>query len=237
MNIFAIPIFTDNYVWTLTEGSDAVLVDPGDAAPVLRELAARQLHLRAILITHWHPDHIGGLKTLCEKYPVPVYGPRAESARIPQLSHPLSEADTVQVLGHEFRVMETPGHTLGHIALFSGDILLCGDTLFSAGCGRLFEGTPQQMHTSLGRLALLADNTRVYCTHEYTAANVAFALSEEPDNPYLQAYAQQVRALRAQGRNTLPSSIGLEKRINPFLHCADVESFAALRKRKDIFKG
>lgn len=255
MDLQPIPIFSDNYVWTLSSGTEAVVVDPGDAEPVLQVLAARGLQLRAILITHWHPDHIGGLPQLLTRYPVPVYGPRAEAEKIRGLSHPLAEGDSVDVLGHRFDVMEVPGHTLGHIAYLHHDILLCGDTLFSAGCGRLFEGTPAQMHTSLSRLASLPAQTRVCCTHEYTAGNLAFALTVEPDNSEVRAHAGQVQAWRAVGQPSLPSSLGLERRINPFLRCDDATVrasaerhagksltdpqavFAVLRAWKDNFRG
>ena len=250
MKIFPIPIFSDNYVWCLSRGAEAVVVDPGDAAPVQKYLDEAGLKLSAILITHWHPDHIGGLPALITQQAVPVYGPRAELPRIPQLTHTLGEGDVVKVLDVDFRVMEVPGHTLGHIAFQHDRLLLCGDTLFSAGCGRLFEGTPEQMQHSLARFAALPDDTRVYCTHEYTASNLAFALAVEPDNVEVQAYAAEVRALRARNQPTLPSSIGLEKRINPFLRSAEpsvrsavarqagaeAPTFAALRRWKDSFK-
>jgi hydroxyacylglutathione hydrolase len=216
IDVHAIPIFTDNYVWILTRGTDAVVVDPGDAGPVLDFLEARQLRLCAVLITHWHPDHIGGLSRLASAG-VPVLGPAAEAARIPGLTRTVCEGDSVAVLDTEFEVLELPGHTLGHIAYRAGDLLLCGDTLFSAGCGRLFEGTPAQMHASLSRLAALPPQTQVYCTHEYTLANLAFALAVEPDNAELVRYAADIRRRRDAGQPSLPSTIGLERAINPFL--------------------
>ena len=166
LELIPVPAFTDNYLWTLVRGGDAVVVDPGDAAPIEKALIDRGLRLVAILVTHHHPDHIGGLKALLAKHQVPVYGPRRENATIRQLTVELVDGDRVELLGRRFEVMEVPGHTLGHIAYYSaadeleGPILLCGDTLFSAGCGRLFEGTPAQMHASLSRLAALPNVAR-----------------------------------------------------------------------------
>lgn len=263
MQVHAIPAFTDNYLWTLVEGDSAVVVDPGDAAPVARFLDERRLTLAAILVTHHHPDHVGGLAPLLRRGDVPVYGPAAESSRIRLLSHALDDGDAVEVHGRRFEVMSVPGHTLGHIAYYCAGttgneepgILLCGDTLFSAGCGRLFEGTPEQMHTSLTRLAALPLQTQVYCTHEYTLANLAFAQAVEPENGDVAAHVAQVRAWRAAGRPSLPSTLALEHRINPFLRirepqvrhavrergepetvASDVAVFAALRRWKDSFR-
>lgn len=254
LDVHAIPAFTDNYLWLLSRDSEAVIVDPGDAAPVLETLAQRQLTLTAILITHWHPDHIAGIGKLLERWPVPVYGPRAEQAKIPQLTRLLDDGDRVDVLGQSFEVMAVPGHTLGHIAYHAGGQLFCGDTLFSAGCGRLFEGTPAQMHASLQRLAALPASTQVYCTHEYTLSNLAFALAVEPGNPALAARLQQVRALRAQHLPSLPTTLEIEQASNPFLRTdapeviaaaqqqsghavSDAEQiFATLRRWKDNFK-
>lgn len=253
--ITPIPAFTDNYLWLLVRGGEAVIVDPGDAAPVQHALAARESRLAAILVTHHHPDHIGGLATLASPS-VPVYGPAAEAAQIQRLTAPLREGDRVHVLGLELEVWEVPGHTLGHIAYVCAAerFVLCGDTLFSAGCGRLFEGTAAQLHASLARLAALPDDTRVYCTHEYTLANLAFAQAVEPQRDELRHEAMRVRALRARGEPSLPSSIGHERRINPFLRLTEPEVvaaaaahvqqtldssgevFAALRKWKDRFK-
>ncbi|HEX4896486.1 MAG TPA: hydroxyacylglutathione hydrolase [Solimonas sp.] len=256
IEIHAIPAFTDNYLWTLVRGNRAVVVDPGDAAPVQAFLATRNLRLEAILVTHWHPDHIGGLKTLAAGSDLPVLGPRAEAARIPGLTRLLDEGDTIEVLGESCMVLAVPGHTLGHIAFHAPAPrwLFCGDTLFSAGCGRLFEGTPAQMLASLDRLASLPGDTAVYCTHEYTQSNLAFALAVDPDNAELQAHAARVRALRAQGRPSLPTRIDRERVINPFLRAgqpvlrasAERESqsvladplavFTVLRRWKDGFK-
>ncbi len=260
LELIPVPAFTDNYLWTLVRGGDAVVVDPGDAAPVENALADRGLRLVAILITHHHPDHIGGLKALLAKHQVPVYGPRRENATIRQLTVELVDGNQVDLLGRRFEVIEVPGHTLGHIAYYSaaddleGPILLCGDTLFSAGCGRLFEGTPAQMHASLSRLAALPPATQIYCTHEYTMSNLAFAQAVEPRNAALLDHVARVRKLRSQNIPSLPSSIELELRINPFLRSDqpsvreaattraghepvdDVETFATLRAWKDVFR-
>lgn len=260
LELVPVPAFADNYLWLLTRGEEAVVVDPGDAAPVEAALAERGLRLVAILITHHHPDHIGGLAKLLETRDIPVYGPQRESKTIKRLSVELVEGDAVDVLGRRYEVMEVPGHTLGHIAYFSrateleAPVLLCGDTLFSGGCGRLFEGTPAQMHASLSRLAALPGATQVYCTHEYTMSNLAFAQAVEPGNQALQDHVARVRQLREQDLPSLPSSIELELRINPFLRTdhpsvreaattraghetADpIETFATLRAWKDVFR-
>ncbi len=253
IDLHAIPIFTDNYVWVLSEGGRAVVVDPGDAEPVRRFLEEHALRLDALLVTHHHPDHIGGLRALGAPG-LPVYGPRREAARIPGLTHLLDEGDTIEVLGRPFAVLALPGHTLGHIAYRHETLLISGDTLFSAGCGRLLEGTPAQMFASLSRLAALPPATRVCGTHEYTLANLAFALAVEPDRPALLAYQAEVRDLRAAGRPSLPTTIARELDINPFLrsHLPAVseaasswagtpltepqEVFAALRRWKDGFR-
>ncbi|WP_445397203.1 hydroxyacylglutathione hydrolase [Zobellella sp. An-6] len=254
-NISPIPAFNDNYIWLISNGDRAAVVDPGDAAPVGRVLAERGLTLDAILITHHHRDHTGGVQALLAQWPeARLYAPAAEPMPAPG-GIGLKEGDRVKLssLGLELAVMAVPGHTLGHIAYHGQGLLFCGDTLFSGGCGRLFEGTPQQMHQSLSRLATLPDETRVYCTHEYTQANLAFCHTVEPNNPELKKYLQKVAKLRQQGIPTLPSSIALEKAVNVFLrpHVAgvraaaqhhamaalneDVEVFAALRHWKDDF--
>ncbi|MEK6805500.1 MAG: hydroxyacylglutathione hydrolase [Pseudomonadota bacterium] len=252
-----ISAFTDNYIWMLTDGQRAAVVDPGDAKPVLKTLEQRGLELSAVLITHWHPDHTGGIAALCAKWNgIPVYGPAAESAKFPGLTHPLRQGMhfTLDFLSLELEVMEIPGHTLGHIALHGGGLLFCGDTMFSAGCGRLFEGTAQQMHDSLSRLAALPESTAVYCGHEYTLANLAFAAAVEPENLAIADAIHQVKALRADSHPSLPTTIARERRINPFLRSAapavraaaerqsgsalntQAEVFAALRRWKDGFK-
>lgn len=224
MMIRALPAFTDNYIWMWDDGRTATVVDPGDPAPVLDILAARQLVLGAILLTHHHPDHTGGVAALCEVLQGPVCGPAGET--IQGVTRPLADGDTLDVGGVQFEVLEVPGHTAGHIAYFSpqangGPVLFCGDTLFSAGCGRLFEGTPAQMHRSLSRLAALPSSTRVFCTHEYTLSNLKFAQAVEPGNSDVSQYIQWCQGERDAGRPTLPSTVGREVRVNPFLRCAE----------------
>lgn len=257
MKFIPLPAFQDNYLWLLHDGQRALVVDPGDAQPVLAYLERSGLQLEAILVTHHHPDHIGGVDVLRDATGARVWGPARE--RIPEPVHRLAEGDTVNVLGLTFRVLDVPGHTAGHIAYYCEQIdgaplLFCGDTLFSGGCGRLFEGTPAQMLASLSKLAALPDATRVCCTHEYTLANLKFAKAVEPGNDELLHYSEHCERLRAQGLPTLPSSIGREKRINPFLrtrqaavaqaaqaHGAadpgdEVAVFAAIREWKNEFR-
>jgi hydroxyacylglutathione hydrolase len=228
--IVPIPAFADNYIWALLRDEHCVVVDPGDAAPVFAFLAGRNVTLDAILITHHHADHVGGVAALTTRWPVPVYGPAAEN--IMGVTHALRENDHVALpnfVDEPFRVMEVPGHTSGHIAYVSGDILFCGDTLFAAGCGRLFEGTAQQLHTSLMRLAALPEATRVFCTHEYTLSNLRFALAVDGENNALveRSFFEQER--RSRDLPTLPSSIGLERATNPFLRCAEPALVASAR--------
>lgn len=244
MQIEALPAFIDNYIWLLRQADTAVVVDPGDAGVVIDALQRHGLRLKAILLTHHHADHTAGVAALqahvaASRQALDVYGPAAETARIPTLNRPLHEGDSVDLPSLHLRILEVPGHTLGHIAYHcarppldagaadDGGLLFCGDTLFSAGCGRLFEGTPMQMLGSLNRLRALPDNTRVFCTHEYTTANLQFALAVEPSNPALLAHAVQVHALRSTGLPSLPSRLGLEKAINPFLRCQEPAVIAA----------
>ena len=223
LEIFPVPAFADNYMWTVHNDQYAIVVDPGDAVPVIKYLEKNKLTLLAILITHHHRDHIGGIKDLVELYNTPVYGPRREI--IPHLTYPLGEGDVVEFNQLNFRaeVIDIPGHTLGHIAYLWDGGMFCGDTLFTCGCGKLFEGTPEQLHQSLQRLANQPDNTLVYCTHEYTELNLPFALICEPSNDTLKQRAKDSHALRAQDKPTLPSTLGLEKATNPFLRCKTPE--------------
>jgi hydroxyacylglutathione hydrolase len=220
MKLIPLPAFQDNYLWLLHDGQRALVVDPGDAEPVRSFLTERGLQLEAILVTHHHPDHVGGVDALRDATGARVWGPARE--RIPEPLARLSEGDGIEVLGLPFEVLEVPGHTAGHIAYFcpafeGAPLLFCGDTLFSGGCGRLFEGTPAQMLHSLEKLAALPGNTRVCCTHEYTLSNLKFATAVEPANVQLGHYRQQCEQLRSRGEPTLPSTIAVERSINPFL--------------------
>lgn len=222
IQITALPAFDDNYIWLFQEAErrHCVAVDPGDSAPVQAWLDAHPgWRLTDILITHHHGDHTGGVLELKARYGARVLGPALEN--IPGRDLALADGQRIELLGLVWQVLRVPGHTAGHIALFSAGsdqpLLFCGDTLFAAGCGRLFEGTAAQMHASLQRLAALPGDTRVYCTHEYTLSNLRFALAVEPDNPALQQRQREATVLREQGRPTLPSTLTLELATNPFL--------------------
>jgi hydroxyacylglutathione hydrolase len=226
-DITAIPAFKDNYIWLLQRGDQAFVVDPGDAGPVIRHLEQAGLSLAGILITHHHADHQGGVAALLERYRPLVYAPEIES--ITGRTHPLNGGESIDVLGQEVAVLAVPGHTLGHLAYRAGDALFCGDTLFGAGCGRLFEGTPAQMADSLGRIATLPDETRIFCAHEYTEMNLRFALAVEPDNPAIHHRVAAVAAKRALGQPSVPSTLAEERATNPFLRCEVPSVIAAAR--------
>ncbi len=230
-NIAIEPIlaFEDNYIWALNSHAQVVVVDPGKAAPVLRYLEKVGARLTAILVTHRHGDHIGGIAELVAKFPVPVYGPAREAAEV--VTHPLRDGDRVAVLGVDFEVLEVPGHTLGHVVYYRKGMLFCGDTLFGAGCGRVFEGTLEQMHTSLARLAGLPPETQVYCAHEYTQSCLRFAKTVEPDNAVLDKRIAAVAAQRAAGRPSVPATLAEELATNPFLRWSAPGVIAAATKR------
>lgn len=230
MTLVALPALSDNYIWLLHDGAQAIVVDPGDAAPVLAALDNLQLTLAGILLTHHHADHVGGVAALRPRLQGPVFGPARE--KIPPPFVPVAQGDTAVLMGLAFEVIDVPGHTAGHIAYAQHGatqqpLLFCGDTLFSAGCGRLFEGTPAQMHRSLSKFAALPADSRVCCTHEYTLSNLRFAAAVEPGNAARARYQERCEALRAQGLPTLPSSLALELQINPFLRCAEPEVVAS----------
>jgi hydroxyacylglutathione hydrolase len=253
LRIEPVPAFDDNYLWLASRDGLAFVVDPGDAEAVEEALAARRLRLAAIVVTHHHGDHTGGVLSLKRAHGATVYGPAGEP--IPGRDVPLAEGDRVELLGVAFDVLDVPGHTRGHIAYHapSIDLLFCGDTLFAAGCGRLFEGTPAQMYASLAKLARLPGTTRVYCAHEYTVANLRFARAVEPDNAATARRLAESEAARARGEPTLPSTIALERATNPFLRCDEpavraaaegrrkgagataVDTFAAIRAWKDVY--
>jgi hydroxyacylglutathione hydrolase len=228
--VVPVKAFSDNYVWTIRDGNCAAVVDAGEAAPVLAYLAAEKLELVAILSTHHHNDHVGGNAELLRHFKVPVYGPRDE--RIDNVTHRLREGERFR-LPHfdiEFEVIDCPAHTRTHIAFHGDGMLYCGDTMFAAGCGRLFEGTPQQMHEALTKFMRLPDVTRVYCGHEYTMANVRFAKAADPGNTALLELEASAKKLRDANQPTLPSNIAQEKATNPFVRCTEPGVVAAASK-------
>ncbi|QOV64894.1 hydroxyacylglutathione hydrolase [Kosakonia pseudosacchari] len=251
MNLNSIPAFQDNYIWVLNnDDGRCLIVDPGEAAPVLRAVEENQWQPEAILLTHHHNDHVGGVNTLRQHFPdIVVYGP--EETQDKGTTQIVKEGDVISVLGHDFSVFATPGHTLGHICFFSSPYLFCGDTLFSGGCGRLFEGTASQMYQSFCKIDALPDDTVICCAHEYTLGNMKFAISILPQDPALNEYYRKVNELRAKNQKTLPVILKNERRINLFLRTEDAdliniinqetklqhpeERFAWLRSKKDNF--
>ncbi len=221
LKISYIPAFSDNYIWLIQKENSPyiAIVDPGDAKPVLNAIREHEYIPVAILVTHHHSDHIGGIRQLTQQFPMPVYGPSNEG--IATITNPVAEGDSVRLekLNSTFQVLEVPGHTRGHIAYYNDRSLFCGDTLFTGGCGRLFEGSPEQMYASLEKIASLPDDTLVYCAHEYTLDNLKFAKVVEPDSEALQARINATVAARQQGQATVPAPLSLEKTTNPFLRC------------------
>jgi hydroxyacylglutathione hydrolase len=259
LHILPVPAFNDNYLWLMHDGRHAAVVDPGDAEPILAALREHGLALTAILLTHHHRDHIGGVPTLLQRFDMPVFGPRGDG--IAAVTRPLGEGDRITVpgIGVELAVLDVPGHTHGHIAYAGGGTegrpwLFCGDTLFAGGCGRIFEGTPAQMAASLDKLAALPPDTQVFCAHEYTLSNLRFALAVEPDNAALRSRMEVETGKRQHGLPTVPSTIAVERATNPFLRyreqgiarrlaaegkvaadAAPLAVFAALREWKNHF--
>lgn len=231
LSIKPIKSFTDNYIWMIKKNKDVAVVDPGDAIPVLNFLKEKNLNLKSILITHKHADHIGGIEDLLSHYPnIKIYGPKNNFNFIYTIVNN-DELLKINELNIEFRVIATPGHTLDHVVFADQDHLFCGDTLFGCGCGKLFEGSYSQMHSSLKTLSKLPTSIKVYCAHEYTKKNIEFALTQDKDNQYL---IDRKRNLIGK-EITLPSTLGEELKTNPFLRSKDVTQFKELRQRKDNF--
>lgn len=249
MQIEPIPAFEDNYIWALRKGGEVAVVDPGEAQPVLRLLERTGDRLAAILVTHHHGDHIGGIAELVAWHPVPVYGPALEAAEV--VTQPLQDGERVSVLSVDFEVLHLPGHTRGHVAYYRPGSLFCGDVLFGAGCGRVFEGTLDEMHASLARIVRLPPETKIYCAHEYTQSCLRFAQRVEPDNAAIGSRIAAVAARRAAGEPSVPSTLADELATNPFLRwrspgvinaasrwlghppANDAETFAAIRLWRD----
>jgi hydroxyacylglutathione hydrolase len=240
LEIVAVPAFADNYLWLIhdPDSGETAVVDPGDPAPVLAEAERRGWKIDKILNTHWHPDHTGGNLTIKEATGATIIGPEGENGRVPGLDIALKEGDRASIGKHAAEVWEVPGHTIGHIAyVFREDrVAFVGDTMFAMGCGRLFEGSPEQMHHSLGRLASLPDDFRLYCAHEYTLANAHFAAHAFPENKEIAERLRHVEQERSDARSTVPTTVGEERATNPFLLARDVDHFADLRARKDSFR-
>lgn len=238
--IVAVPAFSDNYIWLLRDSASGSVaaIDPGDGAAALHAAGARGWRIDQVLTTHWHPDHTGGNLLVKEATGCSIHGPAAERDRIPGIDQELREGDRVHVGQLEAEVWEVPGHTLGHIAFVFRDagIAFVGDTLFVMGCGRLFEGTPAQMHRSLQRLGALDPDTRLFCAHEYTLGNARFAAHAEPDNVAVRTRLKEVEALRAAGAMTVPTTVAEEWATNPFLRAQDAEVLGTLRQAKDSFR-
>lgn len=238
LEIVAVPAFTDNYIWLVhdEDSGETAVVDPGDAVPALAETDRRGWTITQVWNTHWHPDHTGGNLAIKQATGAPVSGPAAET--IAGRDVPLAEGSELHIGGHAGRVIEIPGHTLGHVALVfeSARIAFVGDTMFAMGCGRLFEGTAEQMFGSLQRIAALPEDTALYCGHEYTLANGLFAVEVEPGNQAIRHRLDEVRKLRDTGQITLPTNVAAERETNPFVRATDWQELARLREAKDRFR-
>ena len=244
-SLHALPVLQDNVIWVWVKGAEAVVIDPAIASPVRDWLEQRQLTLAAVLQTHHHSDHIGGTPDLLKRWPkAEVIASRADRERIPFQTMPVGDGDQLTVLGEQVDVIDVAAHTRAHIAFFipnlqdeaMGPVLFCGDTLFGAGCGRLFEGTAEQMHEALQKLAQLPEETKVCCAHEYTEANLQWAVEQRPEETVLADRLQEVRTLRSKGALSLPSSIGVERRTNLFLQAKTATELGVLRTRKDQWR-
>ncbi len=240
VEIVRIPALTDNYIWLVhePESGETMVVDPSVAEPVLAEAEERGWRIGQIWNTHWHPDHTGGNQSIKDATGCTVTGPAAEAARIPTLDRQVAEGDTVMLGAIVAHVIEVPAHTAGHIAFHmpSEELIFVGDTLFAMGCGRLFEGNAEQMHSNLQRLSQLPPETKVYCAHEYTLSNARFAVTVEPENEALESRLRQVEAARSAGEATVPTTIALERATNPFMRVSSAQELAARRQAKDAFK-
>jgi hydroxyacylglutathione hydrolase len=238
MEIVGVPAFSDNYLWLVHDqaSGETAAVDPGDPTPVLAEAERRGWTITQVWNTHWHPDHTGGNLAIKQATGARISGPAAEN--IPGRDIGLSEGDEVRLGTHVGRVIEVPGHTLGHIALIFEDegVAFVGDTMFAMGCGRLFEGTPEQMYRSLKRLAGLPPETRLYCAHEYTLSNARFAAHAMPADAAISDRLERIKELRERGETTVPTTVAEERETNPFVRATDVDEFARLRSEKDSFR-
>jgi len=236
MEVVAVPALSDNYIWLLHDGDHTAVIDPGDGQAAVAAAEAHGWRIDQVLITHWHPDHTAGIPAVVAATGAKVWGPEAERDRFAGLDIGLADGDRVAVGSGEAEVWAVPGHTLGHIAFVLPGHAFVGDTLFAGGCGRLFEGTPAQMHASLQRLASLPDETIVYPAHEYTLGNYRFLAAEQPDDPEVARRLAEVSALREQDQPTVPTTIGEERRSNLFVRASSAEEFARLRAAKDSFR-
>lgn len=241
LEVACVPVLSDNYVWLVHDDAsgETLVIDPGDASPVLDAAAARGWTITQVWNTHWHPDHTQGNAAVVAATSAKLTGPKREAEKIAGLDTTVDEGDTLTFAGRTAQVLHMPGHTQGHVVYHFADdgLLFCGDNLFAMGCGRLFEGTPAEMYANMQRFAAMPDATVAYGAHEYTLGNGRYARVAEPDNAAIVDRLAEAEALRAAGKPTLPTTIGLEKATNPFMRARSVEEFAARRQAKDNFKG